>query len=192
MSAWRCVRARPAPRGGRPRTNVVTGSRGWGDFDKEGDDDQGRERPASRRASSTSEIDRHRHDPASAVSGVLHARRQSDAGAAGGRQRGDPGLSRRQRRRRPELRPGHAAGRHRVSYPPPNKVARGYVPELTKLVGQSKVAAPTDAELLIRLLRNEPGAHGGLDGQGPHAASGRQAALRAAAPSGDGRRSGAR
>ena len=61
-----------------------------------------------------------------------------------------------------------------VSYPPPKKVARGYVPELTRLV-TNKIRRAYDPELLIRLLRNEPGARG-VTGRARRRPQARQAA----------------
>jgi hypothetical protein len=69
-----------------------------------------------------------------------------------------------------------------VSYPPPNKVERGYVPELTKLISNPRALAYRPATL-IGLLTNAPGAPLGKAATGAAAGTGSNGA-RASSSSG--------
>ena len=178
------------PSGRATKDNVVTGSRGWGDFDKEGDDvrvqtalkQKGLEAAEMiltgsiphRRFQIFFELARRAVTPEE-LEAVNAAIRDGLGGNGDGVQNCDRIM--------------RLAGT--VSYPPPNKVERGYVPELTRLVSQGKARAPIRSTSCSGCSRtSQPG--GRRAGHRPRASATRKRRHRSGRPATTTRRSGAR
>jgi hypothetical protein len=146
------------PSGRATKENVITGSRGWADFDKEGDHTRIISFLQQRglhvaETILTGTIPHPRLQVFFKLTGPvtpeqLEAVNEAMKTSLGGNGDGVQNCDRVMR----------LAGT--VSYPPPKKVARGYVPELTRLSPHPKTQMAYRPEVLIGLLTNAPSVAG--------------------------------